>query len=183
MGTLPPNIFSRLSAKDIDFLGKPVANEKIKKTLFDINPLKAPNNDGYQEIFFQTQWDIVGSSVFKWVQGIFGGKSIDIELNNSLLVLIPKKNDPTNFSQFRPISLCFVMYKLVMKVIANRFKLIFSNIISQKQAEFTVERHISNNVIIAQEIIHSTQKKNKRKVDGYQARSRESLRSSQLGIY
>lgn len=60
---------------------------------------------------------------------MFAGNNIDPDLNNTLVVLIPKKDSQENFSQFCPISLCSVMYKLVMKVIA-RFKLVFPNLIS-----------------------------------------------------
>lgn len=73
----------------------------------------------------------MGNLVCELVQSIFAGNSIDPELNNSLLVLIPKKNVPSDFSQFRSISLCSVMYKRVMKVIVNRFKIAFPNFISQ----------------------------------------------------
>lgn len=43
----------------------------------------------------------MGNSVCEWVQGVFSGNCIKSELNNSLLILIPKKNNPEDFSQFR----------------------------------------------------------------------------------
>ncbi|KAH1123276.1 hypothetical protein J1N35_006436 [Gossypium stocksii] len=132
---LPPSAFPRLSYEDVDFLGKGVTNEEIKSALFDMAPLKAPGSDGFQAAFFQIQWDnIVG-------------------------VLIPKVPNPGDFSQFRPISLCSVLYKLVMKIIANRFKSIFSKIIGQEQAGFIAGRSIVDNVIIAQEVLHSMRAK------------------------
>lgn len=82
-------------------------------------PLKALGSDGFHAHFFQSQWDIVGSDVCKWVKGIFAGNCIDAELNNTLIMLIPKIDHLEDFNQFRPISLCSVLYKLVMKIIAN----------------------------------------------------------------
>ncbi|KAA3476435.1 Retrovirus-related Pol polyprotein LINE-1 [Gossypium australe] len=117
--------------------------------------LKALGSDGYHALFFQNQWDTIGGDVCQWVKKIFAGIQIDQELNNTLIVLIPKKENPEDFSQFRPISLCFVLYKLVMKVIANRFKVIFPKLISQEQARFIVGRNISDNIILTQEVIHS----------------------------
>lgn len=86
---------------------------------------------------------------------------IDQDLNNTLIVLIPKKENPEDFSHFRPISLCSVLYKLVMKVVANKFKVIFPKLLSQEQAGFIAGRNISDNIILAQEVIHSLRCKRK----------------------
>ncbi|KAK5792684.1 hypothetical protein PVK06_033801 [Gossypium arboreum] len=155
MSDLPLNIFPCLKEHDIDFLNKPVLNDEIKKALFDMAPLKALGSDGFHAHFFQSQWDSVGRAVCKWVQGIFPGNSIEVELNNTHIMLISKKDSLEDFSQFRPISLCSVLYKLVMKVIANRFKVVFPNFISPEQAGFIIGWSISDNIIITQEIIHS----------------------------
>ncbi|KAA3466982.1 reverse transcriptase [Gossypium australe] len=156
---IPSNIFPCLKEQDIEFLNKPVLNDEIKKALFDMALLKAPRSDGFHAHFFQSQWDLVGGTICEWVQGIFAGNKIEEELNNTLLVLIPKKDRPKDFSQFRPISLCSVMYKLVIKVIANRFKMVFPNFISPEQAGFIAGRNISDNIIIAQEVIHTMRSK------------------------
>ncbi|KAH1039641.1 hypothetical protein J1N35_041384 [Gossypium stocksii] len=66
-----------------------------------------------------------------------------------------KKDHPEDFSQFWPISLYSDMYKLVMKVIANRFKVVFPNYTSPEQAWFITGRNILDNIIITQEVIHS----------------------------
>lgn len=60
---------------------------------------------------------------------------------------------------FLPINLCLVLYKLVMKVITNQFKVIFSNIISLEQVGFVIGRNIVDNIIITQEVVHSMRSK------------------------
>ncbi|KAH1097269.1 hypothetical protein J1N35_014190 [Gossypium stocksii] len=100
-------------------------------------------------------WDILGQDVCQWVKDVFAGRPIEPELNNTLIVLIPKKESLEDFSHFRPISLCSVLYKSVMKVIANRFKEIFPKLISQEQVGFIARHNISNNIILAQKVIHS----------------------------
>ncbi|KAH1105925.1 hypothetical protein J1N35_009693 [Gossypium stocksii] len=164
MRDFPSVTFPCLKDEDFNILNKRVSNEEIKVALFDMAPFKALRSDGYHALFYQSQWDYVGKSICTWVSEVFKGKSIDLELNNSFIVLIPKVQNPVDFSHFRPISLCSVLYKLVMNIIANRFKMVFLRLLAPKQVGFIVGRNITDKIIIAQEVIHSmrgTKKKRK----------------------
>lgn len=70
-----------------------------------MTPLEALGSDRYRAFFFQNQWDNIGGAIYEWVKGVIKGPSIDQELNNTLIVLIPKIPYPEQISQFRPISL------------------------------------------------------------------------------
>src|SRR3954469_6430890 len=99
-------------------------------------PLKAPGPDGFPAHFFQRHWDICGEEVIKTVLLIVNGEESAESINNTYLVLIPKVKSPTLLSQFCPISLCNVLYKIASKVIANRLKEILRDIISPEQSAF-----------------------------------------------
>jgi hypothetical protein len=76
-------------------------------------------------------------------------------INDTHIALIPKKLVPLVPADYRPISLCNVIYKIIAKCIANRLKPHLPNYIHTSQKAFMEGRRISNNIIIAQEITHS----------------------------
>ena len=70
------------------------------------------------------------------------------------MVLIPKVEVPVRMSQFRPISLCNVVYKLITKVLVNRLRPFLMDLVGPLQNSFIPGRSTTDNVIIAQEILH-----------------------------
>jgi len=80
-------------------------------------------------------------------------------LNSTFIALIPKISKATSFDDFRPISLCNFLYKIVSKVIAERIKPWLSRIISPEQFGFLKNRQIFDAVGAAQEGIHSIKDK------------------------
>lgn len=64
-------------------------------------------------------------------------------------------------SEYRPISLCNVVYKIIAKLLARRLKKVLPSIISEMQAAFVEGRLISDNILVAHELLHALNSDNK----------------------
>lgn len=83
--------------------------------------------------------------------------------NNVNIVLIPKKKNSMVMTELRPISLCNVVYKIISKVLANRLKQVIDPIISDTQSAFIPGRLITDNIMVAYELMHFMKRKTKGK--------------------
>ena len=141
-------------------LTQPVKDKEIKDALFPMNPTRAPGPDGMTPLFFQTFWHIVKKDIIKATKSFFHSSHMLKAMNHTNISLIPKGEHPTEVKQFRPISLCNVLYKIISKILANRLKIFLGKCISTNQAAFVLGRQILDNVIISHEYMHYL--KNKR---------------------
>ncbi|KAK4267368.1 hypothetical protein QN277_024155 [Acacia crassicarpa] len=173
--TMATSYFSKLLSEDIaerppldchfsfpcvkeDLLGwcnREISDIEIREAMFNIGALKSPGPDGFNALFYQNQWATVGMSIISYVKFLFANPQAISEINNTLIVLIPKKDHPESMGDFRPISLCNVIYKVVSKIVVNRLKPILPHVIAPNQCSFVPGRHSSDNIIVAQEVIHS----------------------------
>eukprot|EP00253_Pinus_taeda_P034089 PITA_34089 len=76
-------------------------------------------------------------------------------LNTSFISLIPKQENALTPNKFRPIELCNVVYNIISKVVANRLKPLLPTLVFGEQSGYVEGRQILNNIIQAQEVVHS----------------------------
>jgi hypothetical protein len=140
---------------------QPYTSEEFRVALFQMHPSKAPGSDGMSSFFFQKYWHIVGDSVSTAVLSVLNSGKLLRKTNLTYISLIPKKKNPEKMSDYRPISLCNVFYKIISKVLANRLKIILPVIISDSQSAFVPGRMITDNVSVAFEVLHKMKAKRK----------------------
>ena len=105
--------------------------EEVVAAIKEMAPLKASGPDGMPPLFYQSYWPDVGKEVTQAVLSCLNSGSILRSINHTFISLIPKVKNPERVTEFRPISLCNVIYKIVSKVIANRLKPWLNSLISE----------------------------------------------------
>jgi hypothetical protein len=135
-----------LSSSSHGLLLSPVSYENIRKTVFGIRNDKAPGLDGYSSFFFKQAWNVVGEDLCVVVQDFFHSGRLLKQVNHFIISLVPISANVSSTSDFRPISCCNVIYKVIANILAGRLAQVLSNIISPIQNAFWGGRLMSDNI-------------------------------------
>ncbi|XP_074313566.1 uncharacterized protein LOC141648748 [Silene latifolia] len=143
---------------DLDFLTKTFTAKDVRRAVFQLGALKSPGPDGFPALFFQKCWHFVKHDVIAAVLNILNGGVVLKELNRTFITLVPKCESPERVEDFRPISLCNVIMKVVTRCITNRMSRVMSYLVGDYQNVFVAGRHIGDNVLLAHEAIQNINK-------------------------
>ncbi|KAL0282464.1 UNVERIFIED_CONTAM: putative mitochondrial protein [Sesamum radiatum] len=141
-----------LTQEESQELVQSVTREEIKDAFFDIAEDKAPGPDGYSSGFYKAAWPVIGEEMIKAIMEFFTTGRLLKQVNTTILALIPKVRAPSTVSDFRPISCCNVLYKVITKIIVQRLRLVLDKLISPSQNAFVPGRSIGDNILLAQEL-------------------------------
>ena len=140
--SLVGKVIPRVTTEMNEEMMKPYSAEEVKKSLFSIGDMKAPGPDGLHAIFFKRFWHVMGEDLTKEVLEAINNRKIPAGWNETNVVLIPKVDSPEVITQYRPISLCNVVYKIISKMIANRLKSILPEIMCISYTECICARKV-----------------------------------------
>ncbi|CAL9001924.1 unnamed protein product [Prunus brigantina] len=139
-------------------LTQQISSEQIWLAVKSLNPTKSPGPDGFTGKFFHQYWDVTGEDISGMVKIFFHSWKLHRTLHHTHLVLIPKIATPMKMTQWRPIALCNLVYKIMSKILTARLKALLPEIISLNQSAFIEDRLITENILIVHEILHSLKK-------------------------
>ncbi|GAA0162662.1 hypothetical protein LIER_18702 [Lithospermum erythrorhizon] len=142
-----------LSTTDGISLVAPVLDIEIREALFDIGNEKAPGPDGFSSAFFISRWDLVGGDVCRAVREFFITGVLLKNWNHTILALLPKVTGSPRVSDFQPIGLTNVLYKVITKILSRRLSLFLPKLIDKAQGAFVQGRNIVDNIWVAQELV------------------------------
>lgn len=147
---IPPIV----SAEQNNAVSKMPSEEEIKGAVTSMNLNGAAGPDGFNGYFYVKSWDIIKSDLIAAVQNFFQGQNLPRSWTSTLIVTIPKIDNPKSFGDMRPISICNYNVKIISKIIADRMAQILPHITSVEQSGFVKGRNITDNVRLAQEMPH-----------------------------
>ena len=81
-----------------------------------MDKFKAPGPDGFGAAFFQEHWPTVQNDICQATRSFFIEGKILKQINHTFIALIPKVDNSSVTEQYRPISLCNTLYKIIAKV-------------------------------------------------------------------
>ena len=146
---------SYLSEVERNWMGRDVTDEDVRNGLWALKPFKASGSDGLHAGFYQHFWHEVGNSICKEVKYVFKEGVVPDYLNDTLVTLIQKCKSPESLNNYRSISLCNSVYKIVSNILVERIRPHLSKLVSPVQSAFVLGRKGIDNVLIAQELFYA----------------------------
>eukprot|EP00253_Pinus_taeda_P006554 PITA_06554 len=141
--------------EETEDLTKEVTMDELEATIKWFKKDRSPGPNGWTIEFYIAFLDILGNDLLRIIEHCRRHGRISSANKSTFIALISKANHPTTFDDFRPISLCNCLYKIIAKIIANRLKPILSRHISPEQFAFLSHRQIHEAIATAQELLHS----------------------------
>ncbi|CAK9142540.1 unnamed protein product [Ilex paraguariensis] len=152
LGSKSPTSSGQARKRILFCMVHPKLNEQQSKDM-----IREVSADEIREVFLEA-WPVIGGDVIGAIREFFSTGNMLREFNNTIITLVPKVQNPTTMGEFRPISCYNVIYKAISQIIANRIKKYLNGIINPSQSAFIPGRRISDNILLAQEIMRDYHK-------------------------
>lgn len=114
-----------VTEQDNDKLEEILIFEQVDRVMFDMDGDNAAGLDGFTGKFCTTKWEIIGEDIYNAVVNFYYGAELPQYATSTSIVIIPKVENPKEFSQFCPISLCNFLNKIFSRILTDRLTVIY----------------------------------------------------------
>lgn len=127
-----------------------VTKDEVYYTLLDLPYGKSLGPNGFNVEFYSSFWHVLEDHFFTAICHFFENCIMPSSWGKTFIVLIPKKDKPRFVSDYRPISLCNVCFKIISKLLANRLKIVLPHLIGREQVGLVANWCSFDNIIVIQ---------------------------------
>ena len=114
---------------------------------------KSPGLDGISTEFYQAFWPLLGNLLTEVFSESYEHGYLPDSQRKAVLLLIHKKGNDDDITNYRPISLTNVDYRLLAFILAQRMQKVVDKIISNDQSAYIKGRYIGTNIRLVSDII------------------------------
>lgn len=104
-------------------------------------------------VIFKKSWPVIGEEVTHAIMQFFETTEIYRAINCTVITLIPKIKNPFSIKEFRPISCCTTLYKVISKILTTRMQEVMDTIIDNSLSAFVPGRLIMDNIVMTYELV------------------------------
>lgn len=142
-----------LDVMDGAILKRPIDLKELVDAIKFSSPNKSPCLDGFHSHFFKVCWLTVGEDIVAGITYFLKHGRLLKQIKNTFIALVPKKENSTYASDYRPIALTNEIYKIIGRIIAHRMKPFIDKSISPTQSAFIPGRSIADNILLSQALV------------------------------
>ncbi|KAM0868748.1 hypothetical protein ACQ4PT_041095 [Festuca glaucescens] len=129
-------------------------DKELKQAVDDMHGEKAPGPDGFVGNFFKHCWLIIRHDLLAAMNQMYSLRGDQWHLlNTAHIVLLPKKSEPVDAKDYRPISLMHSTAKILCKMLANRLAPELKQLVSNAQSAFMKGRSIQDNFLYVKNVV------------------------------
>ncbi|KAL9691865.1 hypothetical protein QQ045_012292 [Rhodiola kirilowii] len=148
-----------VKAEDCSALVRAISLNEITAIVKSLPSCKAIGTDGFNAEFFKASWNVIGPDVVRSICCFMHTGVMHSGINSTYLALIPMIKNASCPKDFRPISCCNVVYKIIATMLANRLKPVIKYLVNQSQSAFIEGRNIAHNISLVQELLGNYKRK------------------------
>ena len=146
----------RLSDEDRDNLEGPLTYDECKKVIETFQADKAPGEDGFTAEFYKYFFELLGNDLIASFNEAQVKGELSISQRRGVITLTPKEDGSLlDLSNWRPITLLNVDFKIAAKAKAKRLEQVLPDLIHPDQTGYVKGRYISENIRLIADVMEA----------------------------